>query len=171
MGMDLSLRRPAAAVIPARWRIGDWGDVSTWVEDFDETPKSDAERYVRIIRIAGAVRDMALMHRVGRDDVWVEDYAYSRSSSSVTKLGELGGVARIELFTHGRTVRAVTASSARKLLLGKVPKKDQKLAVQAALKLGGAPFWEDPDVCDAFAVANWARSEQGLPAVTFAEGA
>ena len=166
LGLDLSLRRPAACVIPEGWQVGDWKALHLLAFDGEDS-HDERSHYARIIKIVGKMRDFMLAYGVGLNDAWVEGYAFSRNSSSVTKLAELGGVARCEFLSYGRVLRAVPQSSVRKLLLGKVPREDPKKFVQAAFCEAEAPFWEDPDICDAVAVANWGLSEQGKPAITF----
>lgn len=167
LGLDLSLRRPAACVIPEGWRVGDWKALHLLSFDGEDS-HDERSHYVRIIKIVGKMRDFMIAHGVGQEDAWVEDYAYSRHSSSVTKLAELGGYARCEFLTYGRVLHAVPAASCRKLLLGKVPREGQKQAVQDAFRHVGAPFAEDGDLCDAVAVANYGMSEQGRVALCLA---
>ena len=111
------------------------------------------------------MRDFAISHQVFH--CYVEDYAFSRRSSSVTKLAELGGHARCEFLSYGRVLTPVPASAARKLLLGKLPRKDAKVAVQAAL-YGADALLNNDNECNAFAVANFGLSEQGCVALTLA---
>jgi Holliday junction resolvasome RuvABC endonuclease subunit len=164
VGLDLSLTRPAACAIPHDWEIGKWRDLA-WTSLETEPVENEHDRIVRIIKIVGHVRDFALVNRAS--NCFVEQYAFSRRSSSVTKLAELGGHARVEFLTYGRMLQTVVASQARKLLIGKLPPKNAKVMVQQALYAHGAPFPND-DVCDAFVVANWGRSELGLTALSLA---
>jgi Holliday junction resolvasome RuvABC endonuclease subunit len=165
LGLDLSLRRPAAVVIPHSWELGAWNDLARLSFEPEE-PKSDRERYMRIGGIV--TRMIAFAREHGATYAGVEDYAFSKSSSSVTKLAELGGHARVE-FLHrmGLVLRPVVASQARRQLLGALPRKDAKLAVQVALWSAGAPFAND-DECDAFCVASFMLTEVGLVALSLA---
>jgi Holliday junction resolvasome RuvABC endonuclease subunit len=164
LGLDLSLTRPAGVAIPAGWVLGDWGSLA--VTSLETAPcETDEDRIKRIILIVGHMRDFALRHRVS--DCFVENYAFNAHSSSVTKLAELGGAARVEFFLGGWFLHSVPASSARKLLLGKLPRKGAKVAVQQALYRHGATFRND-DECDAFCVASFGLSEIGLPFLSLA---
>jgi hypothetical protein len=165
LGLDLSLRQPAAVVIPFGWRLGDWPTL--WRYSFaTEDPKSDRERYQRIGGIVDRMAQFAHTRRVTH--AYIEDYAYSRSSSSVTKLAELGGHARVEFLRRlGLVLHPVGEAQARRLLLGRLPPKDRKVAAQRALYAAGAPF-ANGDECDAFVVANFGLSEFGLTALTLA---
>jgi hypothetical protein len=163
-GLDLSLTCPAVVVIPSGWVLGDWPNLAR-ARLITDPVNDDHARAMRIIKIVGFVRDFVLSQ--GATDWFVEDYAFSKRSSSVTKLAELGGHARAEFLTYGKPLRAVPASQARKLLLGKLPRKDAKLAVQNALYTHGAKF-EDDNECDAFCVANFGLSEVGLPFLSLA---
>jgi Holliday junction resolvasome RuvABC endonuclease subunit len=164
VGLDLSLKRPAACAIPRDWELGKWSDLR-WTSLETAPVETEHDRIVRIIKIVGHVREFALENRAS--DCFVEGYAFSARSSSVTKLAELGGHARVEFLSYGRMLRTVVASQARKLLLGKLPQKNAKVMVQQALYAHGAPFSND-DECDAFVVANFGLSELGLTALTLA---
>jgi Holliday junction resolvasome RuvABC endonuclease subunit len=166
-GLDLSLTCPACVVIPDGWKLGDWRNLERTraivpsVQDRDP----DRSKAIRLIKIVGRLREFVLENRATH--CFVEGYAFSRHSSSVTKLAELGGYARVEFFSYGRVLREVTVSQARKLLLGKLPPRDAKKVVEAQLKRHGAEFADDNE-CDAFAIANWGLSELGLPFVCLA---
>jgi hypothetical protein len=181
VGLDLSLTGPAACCIPPGWEIGDWSalDVEAWMP---EVPAKDdlAGLYRRLSWIVDRV--VAFVARASLPDRWVggpygaggrpavavEAYAFAARSSSVTKLAELGGAVRVALYSRGIIAVPVTASEARKLVLGKLPRKDQKTAVQAALWAAGCPKEWSGDVLDSFAVANAARSNLGGIALTLA---
>jgi Holliday junction resolvasome RuvABC endonuclease subunit len=166
LGLDLSLTSPGMCVIPCGWELGDWGGLHcfTWVpEIFGQTER---DRISRIVGIADFVFAYALQHHA--EHVFVEQYAFSRSSSSVTKLAELGGAVRAKFYWEAQIVlQPVVASQARKLVLGKLPAKDAKKLTHMALASAGAGF-ENGDVADAFVVANFGLSELGLTALTLA---
>lgn len=189
VGFDLSLRAPAAVFIPWDWKLGEWRSLAWETIRPEEVESGDVRGgIVRTIKIAGWARDFVLSHRA--NFVSIEAYAFSKQSRSVTALAELGGVARVELLTHGRCPRILNASEARGVLLGKVRKVDMpdgiKVYVQAALHRAGAPIdpgqvmrkkrtaampkpgvWSE-DIADAFVIANAARTYQRLPAVVLA---
>lgn len=171
VGFDLSLKAPAACFIPAGWELGDWNRLTstTYVGHDDALVRTTADglrwQYRRLAKISEWARAFVLTHRAAH--TFVENYAFSKSSSSVTRLAELGGVARVELLTYGRTLIPIVASSARKLILGKVPREDQKVVTQQALWDHGAEF-ANGDECDAFVVANAGLSEIGLPFLSLA---
>ena len=167
-GLDLSLRCPAVCVIPEGWKVGDWKTLRCESFPTDPlgydvgTPEGSIERIDYVIeKVRGVVG--------GVERIFVEQYAFSRSSSSTTKLAELGGAIRWAYWVADpwRVLRTVTASQARKLLLGKLPQKGAKVAVQAALYANGAPFKND-DECDAYCIANFGLSESGYPHLTLA---
>jgi Holliday junction resolvasome RuvABC endonuclease subunit len=166
VGFDLSLRAPAACCVPMGWKLGDWSTLRV------ETTMVVVDPYDPTVRRLQLIADWALQFcttpRVAQ--IYVESYAFSASSSSVTKLAELGGAVRLRLYTAGGglVMQPLTASFARKLLLGQLPRKGAKLAVQFALKKYGFPKWESDDACDAFAIANAGRAELGLPFLTLA---
>lgn len=168
VGLDLSLTAPAACLIPSGWQIGDWADleVAAWSPPAPEEPDNLDALYRRLSWITSAVVEFCA--RRARPVVAVEQYAFSRSSSSVTKLAELGGCVRVALWQDGIVARPLVAASARKLLLGKLPRKGAKDATQIALWGAGCPKAWSGDVLDAFACANLALSDLGVPALTLA---
>jgi hypothetical protein len=178
VGLDLSLTAPAACCIPRGWRIGDWGalDVVAWEPPKVEDQGDQGALYARLTWIVDAVAKFvsrSTIHEVPpvRPVVSAEQYAFSRSSSSVTKLAELGGAVRVDLWRRRIVVCPLVASSARKLLLGKLPKKGAKDATQFALWEAGAPKTWSGDILDSFAISNLALSDYGAPALTLATGA
>ena len=165
LGLDLSLSSPAAVAIPRGWRVGDWSTLTTLTfrtsaPDAPAGSSYEKERIARLQHISD--RMLSFARCVKAETCWVEDYGYSKRSSSVTKLAELGGVVRVDFLRVGLVVRPLTASTCRTLLLGKLPRSDQKIAVQNALFAAGAPKEWNEDTCDALVVANGARAEQGL---------
>jgi hypothetical protein len=69
-------------------------------------------------------------------------------------------VVRLELVRAGLDIHTANMSTARKLLLGKVPRKGAKDAVVATLRAAGATF-ETADEVDAYVCANLGLSELG----------
>ena len=163
MGLDLSTRAAACVVVPYGWQ-GNWKDLRSAV--FGEPLARDAtdqDRALRCGSIASQIVAFALVHGVGT--VWIESYAYNQNKSAHT-LGELGGVVRLELVLAGLDVQTANMTSARSLLLGRLPRRKGKRgpsakdAVKAALGAAGASF-ATLDEYDAFVVANWGQSEAG----------
>jgi len=173
LGLDLSLKRSAACFIPAGWELGEWGDLTfASFPTPDVVPNLSVEeaqvaRMKRIDHVAERVVDFAT-NRCEPTHVRVEEFGFSKHSTSVTALGELRGVVRREVWrATGKMMVPITVSAARRLLLGHLPRKDAKVLVQQALYKHGAPF-DDDDQCDAFCVANAGLAELGLIAVTLA---
>jgi Holliday junction resolvasome RuvABC endonuclease subunit len=171
IGLDLSITAPAGCFIPPGWRLGVWEDLR--YSTFPQILKKEQEqleelstRYARLIEIGAWVLEFVRTHNAS--DVYVENYGFSRSSSSVTRLAELGGVVRTRLFESGILLRPVTASHARKILLGQVPKKDSKTETHLRLWKHNAPF-ANGDECDAFCVANAGLSDLGFPCMMLHE--
>lgn len=85
----------------------------------------------------------------------VEQYAFTSRHSHAHSLGELGGVVKVLLTARcGIPVEAVPPASARKLILGRLPRKDVKVATAAALTRMGMPGDWTADEADAFVCAN-----------------
>jgi hypothetical protein len=100
--------------------------------------------------------------------VYVEDYAFGLTQNRAHELAEMTGMVKMSFYQAGMLVRPVNQSTVRKYFLGKLPPKDRAGAVHSALKGMGAP-WHSSDVGDAFVVANYGRTELGLPGVTLAQ--
>lgn len=157
MGLDLSVRAAAACIVPTDWG-GDWNRVITRVSGC-ALPRgaTENERAWRCIDIAMNITGFANCFHVSQ--VWIEGYAFGQNTAANT-LGEVGGVVRAELAKLQYSIRTANMSTARKLLLGKLPKKGAKVAAREALRAAGAPDWT-LDECDAFVAANLGLCERG----------
>lgn len=172
VGFDLSLTAPAAVAIPLNWRPGDWKRVKSWLARPMAPSKDDARG--QLLRYKG-IADWAcsLVDEIGGRTAtyFVEQYAFSRNNAQASKLMELGGIVRLALFDRfGLVPHVVATSSARKLLLGKVPRADQKAHTQAAFFRLGAPKTWDENRIDAACVVNYGLTEFGRVALTVAGG-
>jgi hypothetical protein len=157
LGIDLGIRACAAVACPLDWS-GDWSRVrSIVVGEPLKRDASDAERARRTEAIATKLLGFA--RETGASLALVESYAYGKSTAAHT-LGEVGGVVRLELVRSALDVRTVNLSTARKLLLGKVPPSDAGVACYAALRAAGAGF-STADEAAAFTVLNVALAEAG----------
>lgn len=177
VGLDLSLRGAAAAVIPAGWdmkltsvrtvRCGaDLGKDATEVQQVSRMARIAAEVYMF------AEENDAHLHP------YVEAYAFAARSAHAHRLAELGGVVRftwwdrtlirhpkgdpVHVVSNAIVPQPIVAITARKTILGKVPRSDVKDHVMARLKEWGMPpKWSD-DEADAFVIANEGRFRCGL---------
>jgi Holliday junction resolvasome RuvABC endonuclease subunit len=157
LGVDLGTRVCAAVAVPTDWD-GDWKRVrSMTVGEKLRRSATDEERARRTETIA--TRLVAFARETGASEAWIESYAFSRKTAAHT-LGELGGVVRLELVRAGVHVRTAQLSTARAMLLGKVPRSDAGIAVYTALRAAGAPF-TTADEAAAFCAANLGLSEIG----------
>lgn len=173
IGLDLSLRCAAACLIPARWSPGDWRTVKVTTFPYvmvDSTPRA---RVMRLSSVSEKITAEVVMWE-GRYSaagaslpIFVEDYAYGLGAHSGYAIAEMGGAVKARLATMGSIVVPVNMSTARKYLLGKLPRKGSAVAVHNALIAAGCP-WESADARDAFVVANYARTEQGLSGIILA---
>jgi hypothetical protein len=199
LGVDASLTRTALVLIPPDWVPGDWAALKVREISILGMPREEClddleceeYRVDRLTQIAARACDFVREHCCNRAlRGYIESYAFSASSSSVTKLAELGGVLRVTFYTDvdlQLVLEPVTASSARKLLLGRLPQKDQKLAAQGALYRAGflkerqdswlsaekrATRWvkECGDACDALIVGNAGRADLGFLSLTLGGG-
>ena len=164
MGLDLSLTGSAVAVLPGNWdATNPWAGVTF-------------HRFTEEGKLAGLCRQAAIVRgiwqlavRTGVKRAYVEQYAFSYVANSITVIAEMVGSVKLELWTSlGIEVVPVVASSARKTLLGPLPKMSRK-EVKAHLKHAfaemGAPEL-DEDQRDAFVIANRGRHDLGLPCLS-----
>jgi hypothetical protein len=177
VGLDLSLRQAAAVSIPLRWDLlgFDWKHVRSCVAGYSlEKNATAAEKVRRLAHIAEVITKFVNQQGNGAVGlgpargihVYMERYAFSRPHQA-HQLGEVGGVVKLGLFQAGHVAESVNIQEGRKLLLGKVPRKDQKLITWQKVLEMGATF-ETQDEGDAFVVANFALSELGSPALSCA---
>src|SRR5262245_50249239 len=153
VGLDLSLTATGMVALPLNWDRN-WSRVKA--RTIVTYPGENA--LDRLLHIAKCVSSFVAASQ--GESIFVEDYI--KQGFNVGKLAELAGVVKVELRrVHGLTARPVNVSSARKLLIGSVPKgKLAKLIVLEACRSLGAKF-EDDAQSDAFAVANYGLSELG----------
>lgn len=170
LGLDLSARAAAAVMVPLDWD-GQWRRVKTLV--VGEALGRDATDLARAQRcgfIAERIVEFARRHHVAQ--AWIEGYAFDQSTAAHT-VAEVGGVVRLELVRAGIEIRTANMSTARKLLLGRLPprrtaaekaakvkKPSAKDVVVATLRQTGAAF-QTTDEFDGFVCANYGMSEAG----------
>jgi len=154
-GLDLSLTASAIVTVPTNWD-SDWKRVKTNVVG-RSLPRGaiDADRIDRCVDIATTLARHAKQRGVKR--AYIEGYAFSRTDQAHS-IGELGGIVRYLLAINGIEFVTANMNTARKLLLGKVPRKGPKEACWGALAAAGAPAWS-LDESDAFVCANLGLSE------------
>jgi hypothetical protein len=172
-GLDLSIRRSAAVMLPFDFVAGDgsllWGAVHFGTSRGEQLSREapERDRIARNIETAGYVETMiGNMAAFANTRVYVEDYAYGAAYESA-RIGEVTGLVKAGLWKLAPELAPVPANmaSARKLFLGKLSRGVKpKEAVERACKLIGVPF-DTQDEMDAFVVANYGLSEQGFKAV------
>jgi hypothetical protein len=166
-GLDVSLRAPAAVVIPRGWRPEDGVDDLLSKVVSHEIP-DNASRRDRARRLA--VLSVAIAEVVAdADRIFVEDYSYGSTQTQRMYVAELVGGIKLELWRRGcRVLEPIAISTARKALLGKCPQKNAKEIVQRAFRSAFPGRQWGPDEIDAFVVANAARAGLGLSSLTLA---
>lgn len=156
-GFDLSTRAAACVTLPLDWD-GRWNRArSIVVGEPLRRDSSDAERARRTETIAARLVAFCKTHGVTAG--YIESYGFNQARAAHT-LGEVGGVVRLELLRAGVDIHTAPMSSARKMLLGNIPRSDVKMAVYSTVRAAGATF-ETADEADAFAALNWGMSELG----------
>lgn len=159
VGLDLSMTNTGMCYIPHKWD----GKYETLRTDSFGTKKSEMTFGKRDLKtrdqlsryIAIANRVVGFVRHVETDLFSIEDYAYSKArqgSASLTKLGELGGAIKTQLFLAFRSVPAVIGStSARNSVFGRLRRGDPKGQVRDILGSFGVRF-SNLDEMDAFVV-------------------
>jgi Holliday junction resolvasome RuvABC endonuclease subunit len=173
LGLDISSRSTATVAIPLDWD-GRWSRVE-WLLCGQKLTRgsSDMARAQRTESIARAIVEFA--RRKGATVAFFESYGFNQNTSAHT-LAEVAGVVRLELVRAGIEIHTAQMSSARKLLLGKIPvgkklksgKREKGVAKQAVYETltgWGAklppPERGGMDVADAIVAANLGLSELG----------
>ncbi len=160
MGIDQSVRGFAFASAPDYWN-GNWNLV-----DFDRfdggklsREANDMEHGVRLGKIFRWVDARLCEHSPNL--IGFESYAYG--SGADYDVVELTGAIKLHLLRWQKEYVTINQSSARKLMLGKVPRKsdDCKKAVRDYLLSKGAPPRLTLDETDAFCVLNFMMFQRG----------
>lgn len=163
VGIDLSLTGLGLAAVPADWDLT-WSRIVTERHGIPLTKTATAR--VRTARNADLARAaLRFCERVNATHAWVEGYPASGRVFGLPGLCELGGVVRHTLASAGLHAETAPISSARKLVLGKLPRRDVKLVLHETVRSMGAPASWSGDEVDAWVAANWGASELGLCAV------
>ena len=173
MSLDLSLACTGATLVRGDWG-GDWNSIARGkIEPKLPRYATEDEKIERLIKANAAIVTFAREHRPTH--LVIEQYAYgmaTRGQSHGHSLAELGGLVKAALHHGcGLSIEPFTASTARKLLLGKLPptraKKGQpkppklKTVVFQTLRSMGMPEDWGEDEADSFVGANWKLSELG----------
>lgn len=155
MGIDASLSGCGLVAVPLDWN-GDWSRVAhRTIGHSLPSGASDRARIERLARLASGAVAFAQEH--GCTSGAIESYPFGKVSAAHA-LGEASGCIKVALLTAGLEVRVAPISSARKALLGHLPRVGAKLAVRDFLVAQGAPF-RTTDESDAFAAAHWLLRE------------
>jgi Holliday junction resolvasome RuvABC endonuclease subunit len=162
LGVDVSLSACGAVAVPLDW-AGDWGRVAFLTVGWRLSHEaSDLLKVRRLESIAARLVDFAGEHDA--TVAYLESPAYGMNTAA-NALGQAEGVIRLELYRAGVALKTAPISTARKLLLGALPRRGVKAAVVAYLReQHGAPFATD-DECDAFTAANWGLESLGADAL------
>lgn len=108
---------------------------------------------LRLASIVQTIIEVAEQFDVKR--VYVENYAFSMNSSSVTKLAEIGGAVKTALFLQrGLVAIPVSVMTVRSVVLGKGYGKIKKDALVKVVQGLGFTFDND-DIMDAFMICMY----------------
>ncbi len=153
------------ACIPADWHRTHyrWSDVAS--ETFGLALTKEATLLEKLLRLRAVARSVvAFIKREKATHVFIEGYSYGLPFGA-HGLGELGGTIKLAVLEECEILPSVVPpASARRVLLGKIPKGKGKNAVALALARAGAAFGT-ADEGDAFAVANFGLTELGVTAL------
>jgi Holliday junction resolvasome RuvABC endonuclease subunit len=162
-GLDISLTGFGAVAVPSSWDL-DWRRVARI--SFGRPLAKGASTREATARLRDIARDVRVwLIRVGASHVVAEDLPPHANGFSMVPLAELRGVLRLELLDQaGLDLQFVNQSTARKLLLGKLPAKERKQHVVEALRAAGADF-DDADQADAFCTVNALLDDFEIPSL------
>lgn len=171
VGLDLSLTCAAAVYLPPDWVPGDWDTVKVMTAGYGVAGNDPGDRIKRLSLIASAITEFVRVHLDpglhAHRRVFVEDYAYGMAGKSGMALGELGGAVKTQIWDRcNLTTVPVNNMTARKYFLGKLPRKGAAMEVHRVLGELGWPHAKTADPGDALIVANFGRSECGLPGLS-----
>lgn len=169
IGLDLSLTSPGVCRIPL-----DWGcdfrrcNVSQSAQK-GKAPRDDMERAQRLDGLCCIIEQEIALCPGRIRGVAIESLPTHGAHNLVT-LGELHGVVRCMLMRRRIWTRTAPQATARKLLLGALPRKDAKEVVRQTVRsFEGCASWGGDEV-DAFVAANWLLAEMGEAFVSAPKG-
>ena len=160
MGIDLAHGRTGLVLLPAQWAADgrlDWRVVGHLLITGSDVAKSHpVDRRAEIVGRVLAAAD------AWDADVLAVEESFSARNSAAAVLAKLHGELERRCHADGRELVRVTRAAAYRLAIGRgnAPKE----ALQAMLQSAGAPFAQ-ADICDAWAIANYALSERGFRCV------
>ncbi|GMV19946.1 MAG: hypothetical protein AMXMBFR56_81700 [Polyangiaceae bacterium] len=156
----MSSRGLGLVALPPAWDLAWPRIVTALLSEPLRRDATEAEQIARRSRLADGVLRFA--DRVHATSVWIEGYPLSGRVHGLSGLCELGGVVRDRLAREGLDVRTAPLSSARKLVLGRLPRADVKQITHTVLHSVGAPASWSGDELDAFVAGNYGASELGV---------
>jgi len=161
IGLDLSLTSSGICCLPLDWDCTP-SRCKVAAVPYKRTPHSDTERAERLATVVRRIIATAMELADGKGiHAWGIESLPTHNAHAVVPLAELHGCVRLLLHDRGQTVVTVPQASARKLLLGALPRKDVKEIVRRVVThFEGCGAW-GPDSVDAFVAANWLASESG----------
>jgi|GEM_PF-1812390 len=163
LGVDASLVAMGLVAVPVDWG-GDWTRVASRTFGWSlPSGASDRARIERLERLAAAAVAFAAEHDC--TIAAIESFPFGKVQAAHA-LGEASGVIKVGLHVAGLNVRTAPISTARRQLLGHLPRTGAKIAVRDRLVTLGAPF-RTLDECDAMCAGLWAL--RGLGAFAFQE--
>jgi len=165
LGMDLAARHSGLCYIPKEWD-GTQGGLICREIGYNLKGKLDERTKIQIM-LNVAKTALAMVHEFKPDRVVVEDYAFSRQSSSTTMQAEIGGVVRSQIYLSTNiTVEPLSVTGARKFLTGGLRGKRSADASRGIRCLGAKEqvkkflanrgiVFDTEDIMDAFVVAYY----------------
>jgi hypothetical protein len=164
MGVDLSQTGLGLVAVPGDWDLN-WGRIARVTVGRKlakgAPPWEAAERLEYLITEA-----IGFARRYGATHVFIEGYPKGGRVFNLDMECELGGALKLALRRElGLTAHTSHISTARKLVLGKLPRSDVKKITHTVVRsLGPMPFATGDEI-DAWVAANLGMSLLGLCAV------
>lgn len=168
VGLDLSLRAPAACALPCPWDL-DMGAARVMHAGAELTKDATpAEHLERMLDIADAI--VSFCHEVRAQRVYIEDHAFGlASTANANKTIEMTGIVKAWVKCKvGIAPEPIHSAKARKILLQQLPRKGAKEYAQRNVKRLGTYVakWTEDEI-DAFVIANAGIMLAGGVAMSF----
>lgn len=157
LGVDPSLVGCGMALLPSGW-TGSWDHVARATVGYSLPQSSKCSDHITRLEYLSA-KVLAFAREHGVTHVGLESFPFGKTSAAWS-LGRLHGVLMVDLSRAGFVVHSVPISSARKIFLGKLPRKAAKQAIADHWARLKAP-WATLDECDAAACANYLSAQLG----------
>lgn len=165
MGVDVSERAMGLVAVPWDWELN-WSKVARHTCGVELHNTATARDHCQRI-VTQAQTALVFARRYGVTDVWMEGYSFSGGGKlnhrSVKLETEVSGAIKVVMLNKlGIACEEAPLSSARKMVLGKLPRADTKAITHATVRSFSAMIdgWTGDEI-DAWIAANYGLGQIG----------